>query len=256
MSEATKDLEGRSVLVTGASRGIGRAIAVELGRRGAKLACVATSLDGLAGTMGELAELGLNEENGGALAFAANVGDPEAVQALVKGLAERGFAPNVVVNNAGITRDGLLMRMTADDFDLVLDVNLRGVFLLCKALARPLMKARGAAIINIGSVVGQLGNPGQANYAASKAGLVGFTKSLAREFASRDVTCNVVAPGFIATDMTEVLTEEQRQNLLEDVPLGRLGTGADVAGAVAFLAGPAGRYITGQVLTVDGGMAM
>ncbi|PIE22483.1 MAG: 3-oxoacyl-[acyl-carrier-protein] reductase [Planctomycetota bacterium] len=256
MSEVIRDLEQRRVLVTGASRGIGRAIAVELGRRGAKLACVATSLEGLFGTMEELAQLGLDAENGGALAFACNVGDGEAIQQLVKDLGEQGFSPNVVVNNAGITRDSLLMRMTAEDFDTVLDVNLRGVFLLCKALARTLMKARDAAIINIGSVVGQLGNPGQANYAASKAGLLGFTKSLARELATRNVTCNVVAPGFIASDMTQALSEEQRQKILADVPLGRLGHCEEVASAVAFLAGPAGRYITGQVLTIDGGMAM
>jgi 3-oxoacyl-[acyl-carrier protein] reductase len=203
-----------------------------------------------------LSELGKTPENGGAHAFACNVADEEQVQELIRAMGDAGFVPNVLINNAGITRDGLLMRMSPDDFDSVMSVNLRGVFLMSKALMRPLMKARGASIVNVGSVVGQLGNAGQANYAASKAGLVGFTKSLARELASRSVTCNVVAPGFIETDMTHVLNEDQKQKLLADVPLGRLGQSEDVAEAVAYLVGPGSRYVTGQVLTVDGGMAM
>lgn len=252
----SKELTGRRALVTGASRGIGQAIALRLAEAGAAVACVATRLEGLEGTMRALAERDRTPENGGAHAFACDIASEEGVQRLVQELGAAGFAPNVLVNNAGITRDGLLLRMTPEDFDAVIGVNLRGVFLLCKALARPLMKEKDAAIINVGSVVGLLGNAGQANYAASKAGLIGFTKSLARELAGRGVTCNVVAPGFVETDMTDALNEDQKQKLLSGVPLGRFGSGDDVAGAVRYLASPAARYVTGAVLTVDGGMAM
>ncbi|MEZ5989614.1 MAG: 3-oxoacyl-[acyl-carrier-protein] reductase [Planctomycetota bacterium] len=249
-------LTGRTALVTGASRGIGRAIALRLARDGAAVLCVATRLGSLAGTMDDLASLGATPDNGRARAYAADLGDAAGVQGLLDAVAADGLQVGILVNNAGVTRDNLLMRMSEADFDDVVAVNLKGPFLLCKGLARSMMKARDGRIINITSVVGLIGNAGQANYAASKAGLVGFTKSLARELAGRGVTANLVAPGFIETDMTRDIPEVNRKQLADGIPLGRFGSVEDVAGAVAYLAGPDGAYVTGQVLVVDGGMSM
>lgn len=243
-------LAGKYALVTGASRGIGKAVAVELCRAGARVACVSTREGGCDETVALCREAG-----GEAEAFAADVSD----EAEVKKVAERALAAGelqILVNNAGITRDGLFLRMSAEDFDRVLAVNLRGAFLLTKALARPLAKVRSARIVNVSSVVGLVGNAGQANYAASKAGLIGFTKALAKEFGGRGMTVNAVAPGFIETDMTRDLSEGVRGAALQTIPLARFGNPEDIAGAVRFLCSDAASYITGQVLVVDGGMTM
>ena len=261
LTGTTHDLEGKTALVTGASRGIGQAIALDLARQGATLLCVATRLESLTDTMQKLSEMGATVENGRSRALAADLGDPESVQALLDGILgktdpSQKVQVDILVNNAGVTRDNLLMRMSEADFDDVLAVNLKGPFLLCKGLARSMMKARSGRIVNITSVVGMTGNAGQANYAASKAGLVGFTKSLARELAGRGITANLVAPGFIETDMTSDIPEVNKKELAGQIPLGRFGSAADVAGAVSFLVGPAGGYLTGQILVVDGGMSM
>jgi len=241
-------LEGKTALVTGASRGIGRAIAVRLAAAGARVACVATTLGGLQSTLDELGDSGRG--------FAADLSNPESIKELVAELAKEGFDIDILVNNAGITRDNLLIRMGQDEFDDVYSVNLRAPFLLAKACARSMMKRRFGRVISIGSVVGQVGNAGQANYAAAKAGLVGFTKSLARELAGRGVTANVVAPGFIETAMTENIPENNRKDLAAQIPMGRFGATEDVAAAVLFLASPGAAYITGQTVAVDGGMSM
>ena len=193
---------------------------------------------------------------GSAKAYALDVADADATAAFGKEVVADLGAVSILVNNAGVTRDNLTMRMSSEEWDTVLDTNLKGAFHMVKALQRSLLRQQGARIVNISSVIGLMGNAGQANYAASKAGLVGLTKSLAREFAGRKVTVNAVAPGFIVTDMTEVLSDEVKEKILGNIPLGELGTVEDIAGAVEFLAGPGGRYITGQVLTVDGGMVM
>ena len=229
-------LDGKLALVTGASRGIGHAIAEELARQGAKVVGTATT------------EEGAKRINGRVL----DVRDAEQCDALIKELGDVA----ILVNNAGITRDNLALRLKDGDWDEVLDVNLRAVFRLSRAVMRGMMKARWGRIINITSVVGASGNPGQANYAAAKAGVVGMTKSLAAELGSRSITVNCVAPGFIDTDMTRALSEEQKRTLLEHIPLGRLGTPQDVAAAVAYLASPAAGYVTGAVLHVNGGMYM
>ena len=243
--------EQRTALVTGASRGIGRAIALELGRRGARIVGTATSTAS-AETIGEyLAEAGI-AGRGAVL----DVAKPESVDAFFKELDAAEGTPAILVNNAGVTRDGLLMRMSAEDWQAVMETDLSSVYRTCKAVMRGMMKARYGRIVNIASVIAVMGNAGQSNYAAAKAGMIGFSKSLAREVGSRGITVNVVAPGFIATDMTNVLDEKTRAALLAQVPLGRLGAVDDVAHAVAFLASPEAGYITGETLHVNGGMYM
>ncbi|MEN7341879.1 MAG: 3-oxoacyl-ACP reductase FabG [Pseudomonadota bacterium] len=239
-------LSDQHVLVTGASRGIGSAIADAFIAAGARVTGTATS-DAGATAIGE--RLG---ENGQGRVL--NVADPESINTLLADL--KGDAPTVLVNNAGITRDNLLMRMKDDEWDAVLSTNLSGVFRLTKGCIRAMMKARHGRIISVSSVVGTMGNAGQANYAAAKAGIVGFTKSIARELGSRGITANVVAPGFIATDMTDALNDEQREAMLSQVPVGELGSVEDIAASVVFLASHAGRYITGETLHVNGGMWM
>lgn len=249
MEHTTKDLEGKIALVTGATRGIGRAIALELAARGAKVVGTATSETGAAAITEALAA-------SGGRGVVLNVTDAAAVDALIDELGKEGGGPHILVNNAGITRDTLAMRMRDDDWGSVIDTNLSAVFRLSRAVLRNMMKARWGRIINITSVVGSAGNPGQANYAAAKAGVAGMTRALARELGSRNVTVNCVAPGFIDTDMTRVLGEEQTAALLQQIPLGRLGAPADIANAVGFLASPLAGYITGTTLHVNGGMYM
>ena len=238
-------LEGKIALVTGASRGIGRAIAVELARQGAKVIGTATSEAGAQGI-----------SDGGLIGKVLNVRDAAQSDSLLKAIQEELGDILVLVNNAGITRDNLALRMKDSDWDEVIETNLRGAFRLARAVLRGMMKARWGRIVNITSVVGASGNAGQANYAAAKAGVVGMTKSLAAELGSRNITVKCVAPGFIDTDMTRALTEAQKKTLLEHIPLGRLGTPEDVAGAVAYLASPQAAYVTGAVLHVNGGMYM
>jgi 3-oxoacyl-[acyl-carrier protein] reductase len=244
-------LAGEFALVTGATRGIGRAIALELGKRGATVVGTATSEAGAQTIDATLTEAGITGRG-----IVLNVAEAGAVEACFKAVEAAEGTPSILVNNAGITRDGLLMRMSADDWQAVLETDLSSVYRTCKAVMRGMMKARKGRIINIASVVGVMGNAGQSNYAAAKAGMIGFSKSLAREVGSRNITVNVVAPGFIATDMTHVLGEAQKTALLTQVPLGRLGSAEDVAAAVAFLAGPEAAYITGETLHVNGGMYM
>jgi len=248
---STKFLTDKVALVTGASRGLGKAIALALAAEGAAIAAVARSEEALKETLEAIRAAGGVTEG-----FALNVADDVAVEATIEKITARFSHVDVLVNNAGVTRDGLLMRMKSDDWDVVLDTNLKGAFNLTKPVGRLMVKQRAGRIINISSVIGLMGNAGQANYAASKAGLIGFSKSVAREFASRNITCNVVCPGFIETDMTKGLSEDLRKKLLEKIPLARLGQPEDVAGVVAFLCSPAASYITGQILTVDGGMVM
>jgi 3-oxoacyl-[acyl-carrier protein] reductase len=243
-------LSGQVALVTGASRGIGRAVALELAAAGAEVVVnYASSPEAADGVVAAIEAAG-----GRAWSHRADVGNEEQVEAMVKAVLERSGRLDVLVNNAGITRDGLLMRMKTADWQSVLNLNLTGVFLCIRAVSRPMLKARSGRIINITSVVALMGNPGQANYSAAKAGVVGLTRSCAAEFASRGVTVNAVAPGFIATEMTRDLNAEA---IIEAIPLGRMGQPEEVAGAVRFLAAdPAGAYMTGQVLQVDGGMVM
>lgn len=235
-------------MVTGASRGIGREIARAFAKEGAKVACVATTEAGAQATADEIGN--------GAVAFACDISDAASVEALFSSIDKSVGTPHVLVNNAGITRDTLLLRMKEEDWDRVLDVNLKGAFLCTKAVARPMMKARYGRIVNIGSIIGSIGNAGQANYAAAKAGLIGFSKTIAKEFGSRGITCNVVAPGFIETEMTEHLPAEMRDWVLKTAPAGRLGSVGDVTSAVLFLASEESGYITGQTMTVDGGLTL
>ena len=245
------ELANELALVTGASRGIGRAIALELGRRGARVVGTATGEAGVQGIDAYLAEAGV--QGFGTL---LDVSSAASVEACFKDLEARVGTPSILVNNAGVTRDGLLLRMSAEDWQTVIETDLTAVYRTCKAVMRGMMKARRGRIVNIASVVGVMGNAGQANYAAAKAGMIGFTKSLAREVGSRGITVNVVAPGFIVTDMTDALGEAARSALLAQVPLGRLGSPEDVAHAVAFLASPQAGYVTGETLHVNGGMYM
>jgi 3-oxoacyl-[acyl-carrier protein] reductase len=241
-------LDGEVALVTGASRGIGASIATALAAAGATVIGTATSDGGAQGISEALGESGRG--------VVLNISDNDSVAAAIKDIQDNEGAPSILVNNAGITRDNLLMRMKADEWDDVISTNLSGVYRLCKACLRGMMKAKGGRIINIASVIGVMGNAGQSNYAAAKAGIIGFSKSLAREIGSRNITVNVVAPGFIDTDMTRILPEDQRDAMLQQVPLGRLGEGDDIANAVVFLASPAAAYVTGETLHVNGGMLM
>jgi 3-oxoacyl-[acyl-carrier protein] reductase len=244
-------LDGQVAIVTGASRGIGAAIADTLAGAGARVVGTATTEAGAAAIAQRLA--GIADQCSGEI---LDVNDPDGPEALVGRVAAALGAPTILVNNAGITRDQILMRMKEDDWNAVIDTNLRSVFRLSKACLRGMMKARHGRIINIASVVGSMGNAGQTNYAAAKAGMMGFSRSLAREIGSRGITVNVVAPGFIDTDMTRALDDQQREALLRDIPLQRLGVAGDIAAAVLFLASGQGSYITGQTLHVNGGMFM
>ncbi len=244
-------LKGQIALVTGASRGIGQAIALELGRQGAQVIGTATSIDGV-----EKITQALKEMNIAGRGIVLDVNSTDSIAAALSEMEKSGATPTILVNNAGITRDNLLLRMTEDEWDAVLDTNLKSVYRMTKACLRAMTKARWGRIISISSVVGAMGNAGQANYAAAKAGLTGFTKALAREVGSRNITVNAVAPGFIDTDMTRALPDAQKEALLKQIPLGRLGRAEEIAQAVAFLASPQAGYITGMTLHVNGGMYM
>jgi 3-oxoacyl-[acyl-carrier protein] reductase len=244
-------LVGKVALVTGATRGIGRAIALELGKAGATVIGTATSQAGADAISQALTEAGI-----AGAGVTLNVTAAAQIEAVLTDATQRFGDIAILVNNAGITRDNLLLRMKDEEWDSILDTNLKAVFKLSKAVLRGMMKARAGRIINIGSVVGETGNAGQANYAAAKAGMIGFSKSLAREIGSRNITVNCVAPGFIDTDMTRALSDDQRKALIGQIPLARLGEAADVAAAVVFLASPGAAYITGATLHVNGGMDM
>jgi 3-oxoacyl-[acyl-carrier protein] reductase len=244
-------IAGRTAVVTGASRGIGRTIAVALAHQGATVIGTATTAAGAAAITETLAAI-----DGACRGLALDVSDEASVAGFFKTVTDECGAPTILVNNAGVTRDNLLLRMSVDEWETVISTNLSSIYRMCKASLRGMVKARHGRIINIGSVVGTTGNPGQSNYAAAKAGLVGFSKSLAREIASRNVTVNTIAPGFIQTDMTASLSEEQIKTLTDQIPSGMLGSPADIAAAVVFLASDAGRYITGETLNVNGGLNM
>jgi 3-oxoacyl-[acyl-carrier protein] reductase len=244
-------LDQEIALVTGASRGIGRAIALALGAQGATVVGTATSDKGADAISAGFAEAGIKGKG-----MCLDVNDSAAVDAVIKAIGEEFGAVTVLVNNAGITRDGLLMRMKDEDWDAIIQTNLTSVYRLSKAVLRGMMKAKRGRIVNISSVVGAMGNVGQSNYAAAKAGMVGFAKSMAREVGSRGITVNTVAPGFIDTDMTRELSEEHRAALLASIPLGKLGAPEDIANTVVFLTSPAAGYITGETIHVNGGMYM
>ena len=245
----SKLLEGEIALVTGASRGIGKAIAEKLAAEGAVVVGTATTDAGA-----EKIHAWLSASGGAGMCL--NVTDAASIDAVLKAIGDQFGAVSILVNNAGITKDNLLMMMKEDQWQDVIDTNLSAIYRLSKAVLRPMMKARKGRIINIASVVGLTGNPGQTNYAATKAGMLGFSKSLAREIGSRNITVNCVAPGFIDTDMTRELPEAQREALINQIPLGRLGQAGDIAAAVSFLAGPQAAYITGETINVNGGMFM
>lgn len=245
------ELQNEIALVTGASRGIGAAIALELGRQGAYVVGTATSSDGAEKISNYLKENGI-KGRGAAL----DVNDPAAIERVLAEMEQSGGSPTLLVNNAGITRDNLLMRMKDEEWQAIMDTNLTSLYRMCKACVRPMTKARKGRIINISSVVGAIGNAGQTNYAAAKAGVIGFTRALAREVASRNITVNAIAPGFIDTDMTRDLPEAHKQALLQQIPLARLGDAAEIGFAAAFLASPRAAYITGVTLHVNGGMYM
>lgn len=244
-------LQGQIALVTGASRGIGAAVALELGKQGAVVIGTATSAAGADQISQSLEQAGVKGAG-----MALDVNDAAQVEVTLKAIADQFGDVSILVNNAGITRDTLLMRMKDDDWDAVISTNLKSIYRMSQAVLRPMMKARAGRIISISSVVGHMGNAGQTNYAAAKAGMTGFTKSLAREVGSRGITVNCVAPGFIDTDMTRALSEDQRNGLLQHIPLGRLGQVEDIAAAVAFLASPMAGYISGETLHINGGMYM
>ncbi len=244
-------LQDKVAVITGSSRGIGLGIARELALKGARVV-----ISGRNPERAEAARKEIEQIGGTAIAVAADVSVPEQARALIDAAKEKWERVDVLVNNAGITRDNLMLRMSEEDWDAVLSTNLKGAFNCIKAVSRMMMKQRYGRIINITSVVGIMGNAGQANYAASKAGLIGLTRSVARELASRNITCNAVAPGFIETDMTAALAESVQEAMKEQIPLGRFGQVTDIAKMVAFLAGESGAYITGQVFNVDGGMVM
>ncbi len=246
-----KRLEGKVALVTGGARGIGKAISARLAAEGAKLAIVDIMLDVAQATADEFTAQGVE-----AKAYAANVASFADAEATVAQVVKDFGSLDILVNNAGITRDTLMLRMTEEDFDKVIAVNLKGTFNFTKASIRPMMKARAGKIVNIASVVGRMGNVGQANYAASKAGVIGLTKTVAKEFASRNIQANAVAPGYIVTDMTGKLSEEAREAFMQVIPMKRGGTPEDVANVVYFLASPDSDYVTGQVINIDGGMLM
>ena len=244
-------LANQIAVVTGAGRGIGRAIALKFASEGADVVVVSRTQENSEKVAAEIRALGRK-----AWAHAVDVADAAAVSAATEKILAEAGKVDILVNNAGVTRDGLLMRMSDADWDTVLDTNLKGAFLVTKAFSRAMIKARAGRIINVSSVIGLIGNAGQTNYAASKAGLIGFTKSVAKELAGRGITANAIAPGFIETDMTSELKPEMRDAILKQIPLGSFGSAEDIAAAALYLAGPAGRYVTGQVLTVDGGMVM
>lgn len=244
-------LANQIALVTGAGRGIGRAVALKLAAEGADVVCVSRTAENSEKVATEVRALRRR-----AWACAVDVVDSAAVNAAAESILKDAGKVDILVNNAGVTRDGLLMRMSDEDWDTVINTNLKGAFHFTRALTRAFLKQRSGRIINIASVIGLIGNAGQSNYAASKAALIGFTKSIAKEFASRGVTVNALAPGFIETDMTSVLTTEIKSEILKRIPLNSFGQAEDIAAAALYLAGPGGRYVTGQVLTVDGGMVM
>lgn len=248
------DLSGQVALVTGASRGIGRAIAVALARAGAQVACVARNRDKLEETVREIAAAGGKATADSAACFEADAANSESVKNVVEAVIEKFSKLDILVNNAGITRDGLIPRMTDEQWDDVIDTNLKGAFLFTRAVSRPMIQARYGRIINITSVSGMMGNPGQANYSASKAGLIGMTRTVCRELAGRNITVNAVAPGFIETEMTEALGASILDEVKTRIPAKRLGKAAEIANAVVFLASKPAGYITGHVLVVDGGM--
>jgi len=250
-SRISTDLGQQVAIVTGAGRGLGQAISKTLAASGAKLACVDVNTELLAQTVAAITTAG-----GIAQAFACDVTESRRVGEVVDEVVKKWGSLQILVNNAGITRDGMILRMKDDQWDSVLNINLRGTFLFCRAAARPMIKGRRGRIINIASVSGLMGNPGQANYSASKAGVIGLTRTLARELAARNVTVNAVAPGFIVTDMTAKLGDETLQEVKEQIPLGRLGHPQDVADAVLYLASEAADFITGLILTVDGGLTV
>lgn len=244
-------LEGQIALVTGASRGIGQALALALGKQGATVIGTATSPSGAEAISAYMAQAGVK-----GMGLAMNVNDPTQVEQGLTEIQKQFGEISILVNNAGVTRDNLLMRMKDEEWDDIMETNLKSVFRMSRGVLRAMMKARQGRIINIASVVGTMGNAGQTNYAAAKAGMIGFSKSLAREVGSRNITVNCVAPGFIDTDMTRALSEDQRKGLLEHIPLGRLGSVEDIAAAVTFLASPQAAYVTGTTLHVNGGMYM
>jgi 3-oxoacyl-[acyl-carrier protein] reductase len=246
-----KQLENQIAVVTGAGRGIGRAIALKFASEGADVVCVSRTAENSEKVAGEVRALGRK-----AWALAVDVSDAAAVNAAAEKILTDCGKVDILINNAGVTRDGLLMRMSDADWDSVLNTNLKGAFLFTKAFTRSFVKQRSGRIINVASIIGLIGNAGQANYAASKAGLIGFTQSVAKELGSRGITVNALAPGFIETDMTAVLSAELKAELMKKIPLNSLGQPEDIANAALFLAGSGARYITGQVLTVDGGMVM